>query len=404
MPRPLRASAGAVAALGALALAACGAGAQADAPTWVPKPSFSGEGQQPGLSPVQPQPRPSATPGGGGSSGSPGPSATRSPAQDPSVVATNLTAPDAIALLPDNTALVGERTTGRIVRVQPQPGQPVPTVRTLTGLDTAGGGGLLDLALSPNYDQDNLIFAYVTTPTDNRVIDFTLTGPVTPVLTGIPRGASDNAGRIAFGDDGRLYVATGDAGRPQLAADPASLAGKILRVTDIGTPAPGNPTRTAVFARGLHLPLGLCLIPQTDVLLDLDGGDSGGDEVNVVTPGADYGWPSPTNSSAGPITTLPTGQQDPGGCAVQDGTVFVTTKQGRALLSAKLTLKAGAVSTSGFLTSLTGKYGRLATVVAAPDGALWLTTSNRDGAGKPVPTDERVLRIVPSGGSAQFPG
>src|SRR5206468_10003819 len=104
------------------------------------------------------------------------------PKQDPLVVATKLTAPVGLTLLTDGTALVGERTTGRIVRVQPRAGQPVPTVRTLTGLDTSGDGGLLDLALSPTYAEDGLIYAYVTTRTDNRVVEFTLTGPVTPVF------------------------------------------------------------------------------------------------------------------------------------------------------------------------------------------------------------------------------
>src|SRR5699024_2045427 len=135
------------------------------------------------------------------------------------VVATHLVAPVGLTLLPDGTALVGERSTGRIVRVQPTPGKPVRTVRTLAGLDTSGDGGLLDLALSPHYAQDSLIFAYITTRTDNRVVVFTLHGPVTPVLTGIPKGTRDNAGRIAFDGAGNLYIGTGDVGRPRLAAD-----------------------------------------------------------------------------------------------------------------------------------------------------------------------------------------
>ena len=118
---------------------------------------------------------------GSGSSG-------KSKSGDPAVVAKHLDAPVGLTMMPDNTALVGERTTGRIVRVQPMPDQPVRTVRVIPGLSTSGGGGLLDLAISPNYREDNLIFAYITTPKDNRVIAFTLKGPITPVLTGIPRG------------------------------------------------------------------------------------------------------------------------------------------------------------------------------------------------------------------------
>ena len=94
---------------------------------------------------------------------SPGSSSGTRKQGDPAVVAKHLTTPVGITIMPDNTALVGERTTGRIVRVQPQPDRPVRTVRVLHGLSTAGGGGLLDLAVSPNYREDNLIFAYVTT-------------------------------------------------------------------------------------------------------------------------------------------------------------------------------------------------------------------------------------------------
>ncbi len=192
-------------------LAACAPAGPGDAPDWKPKPSFSGEGYVP---PANPQPIQPRTPGGGGRSPSQNPTSS-GPTRtgDPAVVARHLSAPVGLTMMPDNTALVGERTTGRIVRVQPTPGQPVRIVRTIHGLSTTGDGGLLDLAISPNYREDNLIFAYLTTPRDNRVVAFTLAGPVTPVLTGIPRGRSGNTGRIAFAADGSLLVGTGDAGR-----------------------------------------------------------------------------------------------------------------------------------------------------------------------------------------------
>jgi glucose/arabinose dehydrogenase len=127
-------------------LAGCSGGADAGAPTWVPQPSFTGDGAGRGGSsstPGVPGGGPGGLPGRSGRSGAPGP--------DPAVVATNLSAPVGLTMLPDNTALVGERTTGRIVRVQPQPGQPVQTVRTLSGLDASSDGGLMDLAISPHY-------------------------------------------------------------------------------------------------------------------------------------------------------------------------------------------------------------------------------------------------------------
>ena len=382
----------------ALLLAGCSAGVSADSPTWVPKPSFAGEGHEGSVSPAQPQP---AAPPGGSGGGGPGgstPSGSASNQQDPSVVATNLVTPDAIAVLPDNTALVGERTTGRIVLVQPKPGKPVRTLRTLPGVNGAGDGGLLDLALSPNFAQDRLVFAYITTATDNRVVDFTLTGAMTPVLTGIPRGSTGNGGRIAFGADQRLYVATGDAGQPRLAADRNSLAGKVLRVTDVGGPAPGNPFGgSSVFTVGQHAAAGLCSVTDAEQLLEVETAPAAdGVEINQVHAGADYGWPTPDVSSEGPIAGVPAGFGSPGGCAVIDTLLFVTSRDGQALLSAPLTVKGTVISVGKFSPSLQHKYGRLLTVVAAQDGALWITTSNKDGHGKPVKTDERVLRILPA--------
>lgn len=309
-------------------------------------------------------------------------------------------------MLPDGTALVGERTTGRIVRVQPRAGQPVPTVRTIQGLDTSGDGGLLDLAISPTYSQDGLIYAYLTTPVDNRVVDFTLTGPVTPVFTGIPKGRTDNAGRIAFGADGNLYVGTGDAGRPALAAQPHSLAGKVLRLDDIGDPAPGNPhVGSPVWTSGQHVVDGLCPVPRTRWLLDAElGGTQHRDEVNALTAGASYGWPTPSPSSVAPITTLPAGYAGPGGCAVLDGRLWVTSLDGQALLSVALRPSSSGLSVVGkFAPLLKHKYGRLRTVVAADDGALWLTTSNRDGHGTPVAADERVIRYLPPANAGSSP-
>ena len=389
----------------AVLLAACGASPSA-APTWVPAPSFQGDGGgQGGAAPVIPVP--GQGPGGSGSPSSSAPAprssapssgsgSTHRGGQDPSVVATRLSAPTGLAILPDGTALVGERTTGRIVLVHPEPGKPVKTVRTLGGLSTRGGGGLLDLALSPNYAQDNLIFAYVTTRTDDRVVDFTLTGPVTPVFTGIPTGPRDNSGRIAFGANGDLYIGTGDAGASSSAANPKSLAGKILRVTDIGRPAPGNPAHaSAVFARGFRTVAGLCNPIGTSVFYETGPQPSDtNDPINIIGRARQYQWPASTPDAVGPVASLPSGFRSPGGCAIQGTQLYVTSLDGHALLHAALHPNG---TVGKFTAMLHDRYGRLRTVVAAPDGALWLTTSNRDGHGHPIPADERVIRIVPAG-------
>jgi len=376
-------------------------------PSWQGAPPFQSEQNPVQISPLLPPQSPGNGAGGGGSdsprrSGSSSPRSGRT--EDPDVVAKHLVAPVGLAILPSGNALVGERTTGKILSVQPVADKPTPTVKQLTNLDTSGDGGLLDLALSPHYDEDNLIYAYITTPTDNRVVDFTLTGAVTPVFTGIPRGATGNTGRIAFGTDGALYVGTGDAGQPALAANPASLAGKVLRISDIGNPSPDNPSPTSsVYTRGHHAVDGLCVLSNPKLVLDVEAQSNLTTEVNVLAPGSNYGWPKPTPSSKAPLATLPRTARNPGGCAVENQAVFVTSLDNQRLIAATLTGSGASLKLTNPHAVLGSKYGRLRTVVAAPDGALWLTTSNKDGHGKPVADDERVIRIVLNGGGATSP-
>ena len=371
------------------ALVAACSSANSSSPTWRPQPSFTGDGGQNATNDIPGGP--SSTPGGpspSGSSGSPRPSG----GQDPNVVATKLTTPTAIAVLPNMTALVGERTTGRIRLVQAVAGRPTPVVKTIPGLSTAGGGGLLDLMLSPYYDSDGLIYAYVTTPADNRVVEFTLKGSITPVLTGIPRGGVHNTGRLAT--DGRyVYIATGDAG---VAAGPTTLNGKVLRVTDIGRPAPDNPvTSSPVFAGGASVTVGLCYATNQGLLFATGAAGN----INLVNPAGQL------SATSGVTTSLPANLTAPGGCAVQGGALYVTSADATALVSATFKVNSeGAPVFGKWQSVLSRTYGRLLTVVAAADGSLWMTTTNRDGHGKPVAADERVIRIVaPQGGGGDSP-
>lgn len=384
----------------AMLMSACGSAGSSTGPTWRPKPSFQGEGIQPQNTPPAEQNRPSAPPS------NTAPSSGGKPSGDPNVVAAHLASPTAVTILPDNTALVGERKSGRIVRVHPQPRQPVQVIRTLHGIDPKGGGGLLDLALSPNYDQDNLIFAYISTKRDNRVVAFTLHGPVTTVLKGIPRGARDNTGRLMFAPDGSLWVGTGDAGRPGAAANQHSLAGKVLRVTDIGRPAQGNPiSGSPIYAKGFRETNGLCVDPTYRLTFQVEavGAAAPDDPINIVEPGVDYGWRG-RHATREPFATLPQTSRAPGGCAVLHHVLYTTSLDGQVLLAAALQTKAHKLTLSAFQPMLRNKYGRLRTVVAAPDGSLWITTANLDGQRRPQPkpSDDRVLRIVPNpdGGSS----
>jgi glucose/arabinose dehydrogenase len=393
----------------ALLLAGCSSATTSATPNWEASPTGPAIEGSPGVhvQPIIPVPSlsgaPNGSPGAGGPGGSGGPSgsggASPNPsATDPAVVAKNLKSPVGLTLLPDGSALVGERTTGRIVRVQPKPDQPVPTVRTLPGLDTSGDGGLLDLAISPTYDEDNLVYAYITTATDNRVVDFTLNGPVTPVLTGIPKGRTGNTGRLAFSADGNLYVGTGDGGTSSRASDPKSLAGKVLRIDVIGQPAHGNPTPSSpIYTSGHRVVDGLCAVPGTKSVLEVEtGGPRRPDKVNVLVSGAYYGWPTTTRTQRLPATVVPSSFGAPGGCTVLDNRIWISSLDGTALVSAPVTGGSAAPGVGNFTPILQNKYGRLKTVVAASDGALWLTTSNRDGHGKPIAADERVIRYVPS--------
>lgn len=379
--------AGIGAAVAAVLLTGCsGPGPLAAEPTWVPKP----EGPPPADLP-RPQ-LPGVPPEPSGAPREPsGPQAPGQP-EDPSVVATGLRHPWGLAVLPDGSAIVGERVSGRILRVQPQRA-PVKEEMKVGSLDTAGDGGLLDLALSPNYRDDNLVFAYVTTKTDNRVVRFELGGKVTPVLTGIPRGKNGNGGRLAFGAGGLLYVGTGDTGQPALAADPRSLAGKVLRITTFGRPAPDNPDpASAVFSRGHRSVAGLCLDGRGQPYETEPG--TGVDEVNRIEAGTDYGWPDKPKRAAAtdPAQTLRPETTGVAGCAIIERGLFVAALRGERLWAVPL----DSGGSPGLPRAvLNGTYGRLRTVVAAPDGALWLTTSNRDGSGEPVPQDDRVIRILP---------
>ncbi|HST47899.1 PQQ-dependent sugar dehydrogenase [Jatrophihabitans sp.] len=386
----------------------CRSGTAGDPPTWVPQPNYQGNNDPRPQLPAPRLPAPSPSDSSSGSAPPPGPSGsapTGTPATDPAVLATKLNQPTGLVVLPDGTALVGERTTGRILRVQPVPGRPATPVQRLV-VDGSGDGGLLDLAISPTFDQDGLVYAYLSTATDNRVVHFALGSPPSAIVTGIPKGRTGNAGRLAFDATGALLIGTGDAGQPALAASTSSLAGKILRTSDIGRPLPSNPLPSSpVFSLGLRSVDGLCVDTRTGLRIAISAGTPGvggdADEVNVIRPDNDYGWPGNLSSSVDPLRTLPPALGGGGGCAIAAGRLFVATSTGRSLAVSNLTQgSGGAVTLGAFSPALQNRYGRLATVVAAPDGALWLTTRNRDGQGRPTADDDRVIRISPSDDTA----
>jgi glucose/arabinose dehydrogenase len=311
---------------------------------------------------------------------------------DPNVVASQLSVPTGLTLMPDGSALVGERDTGRIVQVFPDR-SPARELMTVPGIDTSGDGGLLGLALSPTFLEDGLVYAYMTTPTDNRVVRFPIGGTPNELFTGIPRGAVHNGGALVFDADGNLLVGTGDAGDPALAADPDSTAGKVLRIDVFGKPIGGS----AVFSRGHRDVTAICPSGEDAIYaIDaaIDPATTGPDEINNLRAGADY-------TLTPPLAEVPAEEGGLGGCTAAGGAVFLAALDGERVHALSLD-EAGTVvgDPEQFLD---GEYGRLRTVVLDAEGALWITTSNRDGVGTPAEDDDKVLRILPPSSAGNSP-
>lgn len=332
-----------------------------------------------------------------GGCGSGDATASSSAVRQVATVATGLSVPWGLTFLPDGGALVSERDSGRVLLVTST--QAPTVVGTVPGIDATGEGGLLGLALEPGASP-GWLYAYFTGDADNRVARMpwngSRVGPPEPVLTGIPKNIFHNGGRIAFGPDGLLYVATGDAGDENAAQDQSSLAGKVLRITPEGgipndNPYPGSP----VFSLGHRNVQGLAF-DATGRLWASEFGSKDADELNLLRPGGNYGWPLVEGRGTqpefiNPITTWePTSTASPSGIAVRDGAVYVASLRGEKLWRVPLTgrnrYRAQAVPL--------GDLGRLRTVATTPDGrSLWVTTSNRDGRGDPRRDDDRIIVV-----------
>ncbi|CAM3793839.1 PQQ-dependent sugar dehydrogenase [Nocardiopsis rhodophaea] len=316
-------------------------------------------------------------------------------------VATDLEVPWDIAFLPDGAALVTERDSARIVRVTP--GGEVTEVGTVDAAAPRGEGGLLGLAVHPDYPSEPVIYVYVTASADNRILRMSYTedsglGDAEVVLDGIPKAAVHNGGRIAFGPDGLLYASTGDAAEQSTAQDTASLGGKILRMTPDGQAPDDNPFGNLVYSYGHRNVQGLAW-DDNQRLFATEFGQDDYDEINVIEPGGNYGWPEVEGIGGDdrftePVVVWRPAEASPSGAAIAGGALWVAALRGERLWKVPL-LTGDADDPVGEPEALyVERYGRLRSVTTAPGGTeLWVGTSNRDGRGSPVSGDDRVLRV-----------
>ena len=339
----------------------------------------------------------------GGPAAGPVPATPSAPAPAVTVAAeqdAGLTSPWGLVAVGADRALVSERDTGRILQVS---GDSAAEFAVVPEAAPGGEGGLLGIAVDPT---QTWLYAYLTTDTDNRVIRMRLDDPDgarEDILTGIPKAGIHNGGRIAFGPDGMLYVATGDAGEPDLSQDPASLGGKILRLDPAGgvpddNPFPGSP----VYSLGHRNVQGLAF-DSAGRLWATEFGAKDADELNRIDPGGNYGWPIVEGMAPSSGVELPAGYVDPqaqwsptslaspSGLAIVDDVAYVASLRGEVLWQVPLV---GDRAGEPIALDL-GDLGRLRTIEAMPDGTLWLMTSNTDGRGDPRDGDDRivVLRI-----------
>jgi aldose sugar dehydrogenase len=226
------------------------------------------------------------------------------------------------------------------------------------------------------------------------------------LLDNIPAGQIHDGGRLRFGPDGLLYITAGDAASSGLAQDLGSLAGKILRIAADGTTPRANPFGSPIYSYGHRNPQGFDWHPATGDLWASEHGNTGNDEINVIDPGANYGWPriEATQTMAGmrtPVTFFNPAIA-PSGAAFYRGqlfprfanNLFVATLRGTHLL--RLTLDASTRGVTAQEQLLAGRFGRLRDVITGPDGSLYFCTNNRDGRGSPTSTDDRIVRLAPA--------
>jgi glucose/arabinose dehydrogenase len=308
------------------------------------------------------------------------------------VVAEGLTSPWGLVFLPDGSALVSERDTALIKRIAAD--GAVSAVGEIPDVQSGGEGGLLGISF-----RDGWLYAYFTSGDDNRIVRLPYAdgelGDQEVLLEGIPAAGIHNGGRLVFGPDGMLYAGTGDAGERGNAQDPGSLGGKILRMTPDGQVPSANPFPDSyVWSLGHRNVQGLAFDEQQRLWAS-EFGQNTFDELNLIEAAANYGWPEVEGAGGAPEfvdpqATWSTDQASPSGVAISGDAVYMAGLRGETLWQIPI----GDDAAGQPVPLFAAEYGRLRTIEVAPDGSLWLVTSNTDGRGTPRDGDDKILRLT----------
>jgi glucose/arabinose dehydrogenase len=314
-------------------------------------------------------------------------------------LAKGLGVPWGMAFLPSGNALVGERDTGDLHVVKRGGGRHrVGHLDAFSQVSSAGESGLLGLALHPGFSTNRWVYAYLSTSHDNRIVRVRYTGSGFGkrelVLGGIPMNLHHNGGGLAFGPGGLLYASTGDGEVGDRAQSRTSLGGKVLRLTPEGGVPAGNPFGNHVWSMG-HRNVEGITFDRRGTLWASEFGEKETDELNQIVRGANYGWPLVEGGDGNggfrdPLAEWsPTSTCSPAGIAVAHSRAWLGALRGECLYSVLLRGPDAGRKRRHFA----GRFGRLRQVKRAPDGSLWITTSNRDGRASPGPGDDRVIRV-----------
>jgi len=323
-----------------------------------------------------------------------------------SIVAQDLDTPWALAFLPDGSLLFTQRP-GTLSMIAADGTQR--QVAQMSEVAEIGEGGLLGLAIDPEFSKNNFIYMYYTYQqsgenTRNRVVRYTfkdqqLSDPKI-LIDAIPGAPNHDGGRMKFGPDGFLYITTGDSQEPSLAQDKNSVAGKILRVTTDGKAASGNPFGNLVYSYGHRNPQGLAWDATGNLWATEHGRSipiSGLDELNLIKAGTNYGWPiiqgdETRSGMQTPVRNSGSTTWAPAGIVYLNGSLFFGGLKGQSLYEAVL----DGQNISDLKVHFKGKFGRVRDVILGPDGMLYITTSNKDGRGSPLANDDKILRVNPA--------